>query len=232
MPTLLFMDDDLDLLEFNRSYFKKLGYEVLCAENAKDALQLLSSVTLACAILDIDMPGEDGFAVCLRLREQSALPVIFLSGLTESEMRIQSFLVGGDDFLAKPYSIKELELRIKARITSASAHTDAGVLRFGDLTIDTKERTVSYLGAQELFTSLQFDVLVFLAKHPKQVFSYEQIYDRVWKTPIMGSRHNLQVIMATVRQKLAALCGEKSYIETIPRKGYRFVDLQEDHKDV
>lgn len=227
MAALLFVDDDHALLDFNRSYFKKLGYEVLCAEDAREALQILSSVTLSCVILDIDMPGENGFDVCLRLREQSALPVIFLSGLTETQMRIQSFLAGGDDYLGKPYDMKELELRIKARIQGASAHTDADILHFGDLHIDARERTVSYLGIPGDFTTMQFDVLLFLAKHSGQVFSYEQIYDRVWKAPIMGSRHNLQVIMVMVRQKLAALCGGKSYIETIPRKGYRFVNLPE-----
>lgn len=227
MAALLFVDDDLALLDFNESYFKKLGYEVLCAKNAGEALQILSSVTLSCVILDIDMPGMDGFEVCLRLREQSALPVIFLSGLTEAEIRIKSFVAGGDDYLGKPYDIKELELRIRARIRGASAHSDADILSFGDLYIDTGERTVSYLGVPGDFTTMQFDVLIFLAKHPGQVFSYEQIYDHVWKSPIMGSRHNLQVIMAMVRQKLAALCGGKNYIETIPRKGYRFVNLKE-----
>lgn len=227
MAALLFVDDDRALLDFNESYFKKLGYEVLCAKNAGEALQILFSVTLSCAILDIDMPGMDGFEVCLRLREQSALPVIFLSGLTEAEIRIKSFLAGGDDYLGKPYDIKELELRIKARIRGTSAHSDADILSFGDLYLDTGERTVSYLGVPGDFTTMQFDVLIFLAKHPGQVFSYEQIYDRVWKSPIMGSRHNLQVIMAMVRQKLAALCGGKNYIETIPRKGYRFVNLKE-----
>lgn len=230
MPTLLFVDDDRALLCFNSTYFKKLGYDVLCAPNAQEALRILSTAALSCVILDIDMPGEDGFEVCLRLREQSALPVIFLSALTEAEMRIKSFLVGADDFLGKPYHIKELELRINARIQSATSHTDADALCFGHLLIDTKERTVSYRGVQSSFTTLQFDVLVFLAKHPRQAFSYEQIYDRVWKTPIMGSKHNLQVIIATVRQKLTTLCNGKSYIETIPRKGYRFIELDECEK--
>lgn len=230
METILFVDDDHSLLSFNSTYFKRLGYDVVCAENAQEALRILSSTTLSCAILDIDLPGEDGFEICTRLREQSALPVIFLSGLTESEMRIKSFLVGGDDYLGKPYDIKELELRVKLRIRSGSSHIEADVLHFGNLHIDAGKRTVTYLKEIGDFTTMQFDVLLFLAKNAGQVFSYEQIYDRVWKTPIMGSRHNLQVIMAMVRQKLATLCNEKSYIETIPRKGYRFVDIKEDDK--
>lgn len=227
MGALLFVDDDHALLDFNSTYFKKLGYDVFCAKDAREARRILSCVTLSCVILDIDMPGADGFEVCRRLREQSALPVIFLSGLTDAQMRIKSFLAGGDDYLGKPYDIKELELRIKARIQGAAAHTGAEVLHFGELHLDTGARTVIYQGMTGDFTTMQFDVLVFLAKHPGQVFSYEQIYDHVWRSPVMGSRHNLQVIVAMVRQKLAALCDGKNYIETMPRKGYRFVILQE-----
>lgn len=225
MAVLLFVDDDPDLLNFNRAYFNKRGYEVLCASNAHDALRIITTATIHCIILDIDLPDEDGFELCIKLREQSTLPVIFLSGLTEEEIRIKSFLAGGDDYLAKPYSMQELELRINSRIRACAIHTNAHPLCFGNLTIDPARRTVIYENKSGDFTTMQFDVLAFLARHPGQVFTYEQIYDHVWKTPILGSKHNLQVIIATVRQKLALLCDGQNYIETISRKGYRFVEL-------
>lgn len=225
MAVLLFVDDDKDILESNMVYFKKLGHSVITATSASDALGIISSAKLDCVILDIDMPDINGFDACRRLRETTSVPVIFLSGLTADEMRIDSFLAGGDDYLAKPFNVKELELRISARMQAESLHISGEVHKFGELVIDTKHRTVSYDGRVGDFTALQFDVLEFLARHPKQVFSYEQIYDRVWKMPIIGSRHNLQVIMATVRQKLSALCDGKNYIETLPRKGYRFIEL-------
>lgn len=225
MLKLLFVDDDLDFLEFNRTYFEHCGYEVFCASNSKDAMAIFSSTKISCVILDIMLHGEDGFDFCRRLREQADLPVIFLSCLAESEIRINSFLVGGDDYMSKPYNMHELELRIKSRIQKPSSNGDEDILSFGDLVIDIRERKVSYKDKIGTFTALQFDSLVFLAKHPGQVFSYEEIYSHVWKSPIMGSRHNLQVIMAVVRQKLTDLCDNNSYIETIQRKGYRFVDI-------
>lgn len=231
MPKLLFVDDDKDILNFNCTHFKRIGYEIFRAANARDAMRIISSVMLDCVILDIDMPGIDGFDLCRRLRETSGIPVIFLSALTEEEIRVKSFLVGGDDYLAKPYNMKELELRVKSRMQGQWSHTEGRTHQFGALQIDTGRRTITYEGTVGEFTALQFDVLAFLANHPGQVFSYEQIYDRVWKSPIMGSRHNLQVVIATVRQKLISLCGGQNYIETIPRKGYRFIELPTAEKE-
>lgn len=224
MATLLFIDDDRDILASNSAYFKKLGYAVLCTDKARDALNIISAAALDCVILDIDMPDIDGFDLCRRLRETTAVPVVFLSGLTEDEVRVKSFLAGGDDYLSKPFNIKELELRIEVRIKGSRLQTAAEPLLFGELVIDTQRRVVTYQGRAGDLTALQFDVLAFLARHPNQVFTYEQIYDRVWKMPIVGSRHNLQVTMATVRQKLAVLCSGRNYVETIPRKGYCFVE--------
>lgn len=116
MKRLLFVDDDADFLESNRLYFSKNGYDVLCTTSPKDALDLLASASLDCIILDINMPDISGFELCQKLRRRSGIPVIFLSGLSDVETRIASFRVGGDDFLAKPYDIVELELRIVARI--------------------------------------------------------------------------------------------------------------------
>lgn len=229
MPALLFIDDDIDILESSKAYFTKLGYQVFCIRSARQALDMISSAALSCIILDIAMPDLDGFSFCKRLREVSRVPVIFLSGLTEDEARIKSFMVGGDDYMCKPFNIKELELRIQARIRDADSLFRGETLQFGDLKIDTGRRLVSYKDKNGDFTTLQFDVLAFLARHPGQVYSYEQLYDLVWKTPIVGSRHNLQVVIACVLQKLNALCDSQVYIETIPRKGYRFVESPSDH---
>lgn len=221
MATLLFVDDDRDFLNANKAYFSRRGNEVLCSENPREALKTLSHATIDCIVLDIDMPDMDGFEFCQRLREISRVPIIFLSGKAEAGNRIKSFQVGGDDFLAKPCDIVELELRIQARIKDNGKVPDE-ILVFGKLIIDVGRRTVRYEQREGDFSALQFDILCLLARNPEKVFSYEQMYDRVWKTPMVGSRHNLQVAVATVRQKLVALCPEKNYIQTVPRKGYFF----------
>lgn len=223
MKKLLFIDDDIDFLESNRLYFSRKQYEVFCENDPKNALSFLSSTAVDCIILDIDMPQITGFEVCQEIRRISGASVIFLSGLTDIKNRIASFQSGGDDFLAKPYDILELELRIKARIRRNEQVFFSDVMRFGDLCIDEDRRMITYKGKAGEFSALQFDIIAFMAKNPGKVFSYEQLYERIWKEPILKSRHNLQVAVATVRQKLAGLCDGNQYIKTVARKGYYFV---------
>lgn len=124
----------------------------------------------------------------------------------------------------------ELELRIEARIRKNEQVFFSDCLRFGDLCIDQNRRIVTYNDKTGDFSALQFDILAFLARNPGKVFSYEQLYDQIWKEPIVKSRHNLQVAIATVRQKLTQLCDGKQYIRTISRKVYYFSAEDEIHK--
>lgn len=222
MKKLLFIDDDSDFLESNRLYFCKKHYDVLCANTPQVAFSILSGVSVDCIILDIDMPDISGFEVCKKIRELSGTPVIFLSGFSNIQNRIASFQAGGDDFLAKPYDILELELRIRARIRKNEQVFFSEVLRFDKLCIDENRRIITYNGNPGDFSTLQFDIIAFMARNPGKVFSYEQLYSQIWKEPLLKSRHNLQVAVATVRQKLAHLCNGKQYIRTVSRKGYYF----------
>ena len=168
------------------------------------------------------MPGLDGVEICRRIREVRDLPILFLSAYAQTDDRIRGLMAGGDDYLAKPYSLQELELRLRLRIQRRERTEARDVLRFGPLSIDLGLREVRYEDRTAALTALEFDLLAFLARHPGQVFSYEQLYDRVWRSPLNQSLHNMQVCMARVRQKLDRLCPEVHYIETIYRKGYRF----------
>lgn len=222
MKKLLFIDDDMDFLESNRIYFSKKQYKVFCISKPQDALSLLADISVDCIILDIDMPHITGFDLCRRIRSLCATPIIFLSGFSDVKNRISSFQAGGDDFLAKPYDILELELRIHARIRKNEQVFFSELLRFGNLCIDENRRIITYNDIPGEFSALQFDIIAVMARNPGKVFTYEQIYDQVWKEPIVKSRHNLQVAVATVRQKLAQLCDGKQYIRTVSRKGYYF----------
>lgn len=228
MYRVLIVDDDPHIQTTNEAFLKRQGYEVYRANNGPDALAFASSVTLDAIILDFDIPGMDGITLCHRLREVSKIPVIFLSAYAKTEDRIRGLMAGGDDYLGEPYSLVELELRLRLHIQRRNHIETKEILRFGELAIDLGLREVRYGDESIPFTTLEFDLLSFLAQHPGQVFSYEQLHDRVWKSPMNCGLHNIQVCMARVRQKLERLCPNMHYIETVRRKGYRFRDLTDE----
>ena len=223
MYRVLLVDDDPHILTTNAAYLKKQGYQIYQAENGTNALKIASSAAVDAVVLDVDMPDMDGIRVCHRLREVSQVPIIFLSAYSKTDDRIRGFMAGGDDYLAKPYSLVELELRLRLRICRRYNIETGEILRFGELEIDLGLREVRYQEECESFTALEVDLLELLARNPGQVFSYEQLHDRVWKAPLHEGLHNIQVCMARVRQKLDKLCPGMHYIETVRRKGYRFV---------
>lgn len=223
MYRVLLVDDDAHIISTNRAYLKKQGYQVVTATGGAEALSVAASAALDAIVLDVEMPGLDGVEVCRRIREVSGVPILFLSAYADTDDRIRGLLAGGDDYLAKPYSLQELELRLRGRILRRENTERREVLSFGGLTIDLGLREVRFGGQTAAFTALEFDLLAFLARHPGQVFSYEELYDRVWKSPMNQGVHNMQVCMARVRQKLERLCPGAHQIETVRGKGYRFL---------
>ncbi len=222
MYNVLLVDDDLHILNANEKYLTRQGYRISRAEDGESALKLASTAAFDAVVLDVDMPGMDGVSVCSRLREVSAVPIIFLSAYARTDDRIRGLMAGGDDYIGKPYSLVELELRLRLRIQRHKNVENGEVLRFDALEIDLGLREARFRGERAQLTVLEFDLLAFLARNPVQVFSYEQLYDRVWKAPMNQGLHSIQVCMARVRQKLDALCPGVHWIETVRRKGYRF----------
>ena len=223
MYNVLMVDDDLVILENNKTYFNAMGYEVVCAATATAAEKIILSNALDCVILDVDLPDMSGFELCEKIRSKTGLPIVFLSGYTEEENRIRGLSVGGDDYVCKPYSLKELELRVQARIRSGRAAEPPRTLTFGPLSICPSSCSVSYEASSADFSSYEFDVLYFLARHPNEIYTPEQIYDSVWKAPINKGQQSLQVIMGRIRKKLYDLCPGHDYIQTKRYKGYLFV---------
>lgn len=219
---VLLVDDDPHIQTANQAYLTRKGYQVFRADNGADALAVAESAALDGVVLDVDMPGLDGIAVCRRLRALSQVPIVFLSAFDKADQRVQGLMAGGDDYMGKPYSLAELELRLRLRIEGRNRVQPNRVLCFEQLEIDLDLREVRYEGRTATLTALEFDLLAFLAQNPEQVFSYEQLYNGVWKTPINQGLHNIQVCIARVRQKLEQLCPGMHYIQTVRRKGYRF----------
>ncbi len=168
-----------------------------------------------------------GFTLCEKIRAKTGLPIVFLSGYTEEENRIRGLSIGGDDYVCKPYSLKELELRVQARIRSGRAAEPPKTLTYGPLSICPSSCSAIYETHSVDFSSYEFDVLYFLARHPNEIYTPEQIYDSVWKAPINKGQKSLQVIMGRIRRKLYAVCPDHDYIQTKRYKGYLFVpDLE------
>ncbi|MDC7287499.1 response regulator transcription factor [Blautia schinkii] len=223
MYKILIVDDDPITLKDNRTYFESLGYEVVCTDTARAAEEIILSNALDCIILDVDLPDMNGFALCEKIRLKTSVPIIFLSGYTEEENRIRGLSIGGDDYVCKPYSLKELGLRAEARIRSGRAAQPPKTLTFGSFSICPASCSASYEDRSVVFSSYEFDVLYFLAKHPQEIYTPEQIYDSVWKAPINKGHKSLQVIMGRIRKKLYELCPDHDYIQTKRYKGYLFV---------
>ena len=223
MYTILLVDDDQATLEANEQFFAENGYEVFCSATGRRAVEMIQTIKLDCVILDIDLPDEDGVDVCSRVRTFTSLPIIFLSNYTEEESRIRGLVIGGDDYVCKPFSQRELELRVRARIHQRYGDRPAEILQFDGLIINTGDSTVSFNRRYGEFSRIEFDILAFLARHPNRIYSYEQLYDNIWNEPLNESRHNVQARIASVRQKLFDLCPGKEYIQTVRRKGYQFV---------
>lgn len=224
MPYLLLVDDDPNILSINRAYFESHSFYVTTCENAAQALAHAETFPVDCVVLDILMPGIDGFALCKQFKTKITAPIIFLTSLTEKEFLYQGFSLGGDDFMTKPYDLRELEIRINARICQ---HT-WGMLReeqleFPPLVIDVGLRQARMNGKPIPLTAYEFDILLLLARSPGHVFPPEAIYREVWKLPDLSSAQTVKVHMARMRHKLEAACPGRTFIGTAWKQGYRFL---------
>lgn len=224
MPHLLLVDDDPNILIINRDYFESRGFCVTTCENAEQAFAHAEKFPVDCVILDIMMPGEDGFELCRRFKARMTAPIIFLTAFTEKEYLYQSFSLGGDDFLTKPCDLRELELRVNARISQKEAgKLRAERLEFTPLVIDIGTRQAYIDSVLVALTAYEFDILLLLARSPDHVFPPEAIYREVWKLPDLESTQTVKVHVARMRHKLEAACPGQAFIGTIWKKGYRFI---------
>ncbi|MDR0711149.1 MAG: response regulator transcription factor [Prevotellaceae bacterium] len=223
-PQILIVDDEQDICEILEFNLANEGFEITCAYSAEEALQKLTP-NHSLMLLDVMMGGMSGYKLTETLRRsQNQIPIIFLTAKdTENDM-LTGFSVGGDDYISKPFSIKEVVARVKAVLkrqkAAAEAHEEsADKIVFGDMSIDTKLKELS-IGAEKVaLTKTEFEVLAFLAENPQRVFSRSEIIDTIWKeTPFITER-TVDVHITRLRKKLgrcaAAITNRSGY-------GYRF----------
>lgn len=219
---LLIVDDDKELLKMLRSYFEIKQYEVITAENGAEALRKIG-LQPDLILLDINMPQMDGLEICRLIRDKVTSPILFLTAKVEEEDRVNGLLCGGDDYILKPFSLKELEARITAHLKREERHRAKSKYRFqGELLIDYGAKTV-HIGETCLeLTKLEYRIIEFLSGNPGLVFDKERIYEKVCGYDAEGDSRVITELVRRIRKKFAELT-ETEYIETVWGMGYRWI---------
>ncbi len=222
MTTILVVDDERNIVELACLYLRNDGYTVLSAHDGLEALDTIRERCPDLVVSDIMLPQMNGWEVCRRLRQDSNdVPIIMLTARSEDVDKIVGLELGADDYMVKPFNLRELVARVKAvlRRSEGTAKTTK-VLRLGELEINRERREVRVAGRELELRAKEFDLLLAFAEHPGFVFGREQLLDHVWGYGFAGGTRTVDVHVARLRDKLA---GSGVYIETIWNVGYKLV---------
>lgn len=235
---VLVVEDDTTLLETLEYNLQRQGYEVFKAENGRDALTLARKHLPDLIVLDVMLPGLDGFEVCRILRKELSVPIIMLTARSEEVDKIVGLEMGADDYLTKPFSMRELVARVKALLRRVKlvreefaaeqeteeplAKTPDATLVFGNLAIDQNRREVRLDDTVLRLKPKEFELLLFLARHEGMALSRDLILERVWGWSYDGNSRTVDVHVRWLREKIEAAPGSASRIVTVRGIGYRF----------
>lgn len=228
--TILIVEDERTVREVLRRYLEREGYIVLEAENGGQTLGILREHEIDAILLDIMLPGLDGFTLTRQIRASKALqtlstvPILVLTSRTEEDDRLLGFELGIDDYIPKPFSPREVVARIKAvlRRTTAPEPSAEASLDIGALHIDPQRREVSLSHKSITLTVKEFDLLWFLAKHRGKVFTREQLLDQVWGYAFFGDSSTVTVHIRRLREKIEPDATAPKYVLTVWGVGYKF----------
>lgn len=220
---IMVVDDDPNIRELVRLYLEKEGFEVTCAERGDEAVKLFRASPPNLMLLDVMLPGMDGWQVCREVRKISNIPIIMLTAKDETFDKVLGLELGADDYIVKPFDMKELVARIKAVIRRfQAADAPEKELVFPGLTINISQYTVTYMGKPLEMPPREIELLYFLASHPGMVFTREQLLEQVWGYDYFGDSRTVDVHVKRLREKLSG--GEELgwQIKTVWGVGYKF----------
>lgn len=221
---LVLVDDDLDVLKINTKYLTKAGYEVHPFNNGSAVLKHLDEIKPDCLILDVMMPGLDGLSLCSAIRKKYDTPIIFLTGKGSEDDKIQGLLTGGDDYMVKPYSLRELEARIHVHIRRKNTQPkNDSLISYPPLSIDFVKHKAYYLDQEIQLSNREYELLLLLAQSPGKTFLFEEIGAEIWGNYSEQDRRAIMVNASRLRKKLEEFSGCDNFIETVWSKGYKFV---------
>lgn len=225
MQKILIVEDDQDIAELERDYLEANGFAVEIAGDGLTGEKAALDEKVNLVLLDIMLPGLDGFQVCRRIREQRNIPILLVSARQEDVDKIRGLGLGADDYIVKPFSPGELVARVKSHLSRyqqlTGQETGQPLLQRGDLSIDRQGHRV-YLKEEEVpMPNKEFSLLLFLAENPGVVFSKETLFERIWGEDSLGDTATVSVHVNRIREKIEATA-KPEYIETVWGVGYRF----------
>jgi DNA-binding response OmpR family regulator len=218
--SILVVEDEQAIADLVRAYLRRDGFDVVWARSGEQALEELSRHPVRLVVLDIGLPGIDGFEVCRKLRGRTGVPILILSARDDEVDRVAGLEAGADDYVTKPFSPRELVARVKAilrRSAAGGAVVEGGALAVGDVELDRASRTVTAGGAPVELTSREFDLLEALLAHPGVVLSRDRLLELAWQGEFAGGTRTVDVHVAQLRSKL----GRPDFVETVRGAGYK-----------
>lgn len=227
MNKILIIEDDLDIAEVEKDYLELSGYNVDIVHNGIDGINAVKGTDYSLILLDLMLPGLDGFSVCKKLREITDVPVLMVTARKEDVDKIRGLGLGADDYIEKPFSPSVLVARVKANLAQYDRLKKSGtekqvVLTIGDFTVNTSTRRVYVRNEEKLLKNMEYELLLFLMTNADMVFDRETLYERIWGLDSMGDNATVAVHINRLREKLEKDPANPEYIETVWGAGYRF----------
>ena len=224
---ILIIEDEEDIAELEKDYLEVSDYEVMIETDGDRGLTRALEEEFGLVILDLMLPGRDGFEICRHIREVKDIPIIMVSAKKEDIDKIRGLGLGADDYLTKPFSPSELVARVKAhlarydRLVSSNIKQNE-VVEIRGIKIDKTARRVYINGEEKPFTTKEFDLLTFMAENPNHVFSKDELFREIWDMESVGDIATVTVHIKKIREKIEYDTSKPQYIETIWGVGYRF----------
>ena len=227
MSKILIVEDEVAIADLEKDYLELSGFDVEVANDGLIGYQKAMEEDYNLVILDLMLPGMDGFEICRKLREEKNTPIIMVSAKKDDIDRIRGLGLGADDYMTKPFSPSELVARVKAHLSRyerliGSAAEVNKVIEIRGLKIDTTARRVWVNGQEKAFTTKEFDLLTFLASHPNHVYTKDELFSEIWDMESIGDIATVTVHIKKIREKIEMDTSNPQYIETIWGVGYRF----------
>ena len=227
MSKILIIEDEIEIADLEKDYLELSGFDVSIAHDGNRGLAMALSEEYDLIILDLMLPGMDGFDVCKTVREKKNIPIIMVSAKKDDIDKIRGLGLGADDYMTKPFSPSELVARVKAHMARydrlVGSHAKANdIIEIRGIRIDKTARRVYVDDVEKAFTTKEFDLLTFLAENPNHVFTKEELFREIWDMESVGDIATVTVHIKKIREKIEYDTAKPQYIETIWGVGYRF----------